>query len=95
MGAAASPALVALVGTGFCGALTTYSTFGYETVQLAAGGSKLFAVFNALGSVLAGLGAAGLGWRSGASTNDRQRLEEQLAHRVDHQPGQRARRPCR
>jgi CrcB protein len=60
-GAAASPALVALVGTGFCGALTTYSTFGYETVQLAVGGSRLFAVFYALGSVLAGLGAAGLG----------------------------------
>jgi CrcB protein len=60
LGATASPALVALVGTGFCGALTTYSTFGYETVQLASG-SKLFAAFNALGSVLAGLGAAGLG----------------------------------
>lgn len=66
VGAAASPALTALVGTGFCGALTTYSTFGYETVQLAEGGSKLFAVFNALGSVLAGLGAAGLGLAVGA-----------------------------
>jgi CrcB protein len=66
VGAAASPALTALVGTGFCGALTTYSTFGYETVQLAEGGSKLFAVFNALGSVFAGLGAAGLGLAVGA-----------------------------
>jgi fluoride exporter len=66
VGEAASPWLTALVGTGFCGALTTYSTFGYETVQLAAGGSRLFALFNALSSVLAGLGAAGLGLAVGA-----------------------------
>jgi CrcB protein len=67
VGAAASPWLTALVGTGFCGALTTYSTFGYETVQLAAGGSRVFAVFNALGSIMAGLGAAGLGLAIGAA----------------------------
>lgn len=67
LGAVASPAVVALVGTGFCGALSTYSTFGHETVALAARGSRLRAVLNALGSVLACLGAAGLGLLLGAT----------------------------
>jgi CrcB protein len=66
VGAAASPAVIALVGTGFCGALTTYSTFGYETVRLGMQGSRLLAGLNAIGSVLAGLGAAGLGMAIGS-----------------------------
>lgn len=66
VGAAASPATTALVGTGFCGALTTYSTFGWETGQLA-GRARHLAALNAVGSVLAGLGAAGLGLAAGSA----------------------------
>ncbi|MBC8092255.1 MAG: CrcB family protein, partial [Pseudonocardia sp.] len=61
VGAAASPEVFALVGTGFCGALTTYSTFGWETVALGATGRRRLAALNVVASVVAGLAAAGLG----------------------------------
>jgi CrcB protein len=51
----------ALLGTGLCGALTTYSTFGYETVRLLEERARLYALLNAVASVAAGLGAAYLG----------------------------------
>jgi CrcB protein len=61
-----SAAVVAGFGTGFCGALTTYSTFGYETVRLAEGGSWLYGFANIVASLAAGLAAAWLGvWIAG------------------------------
>jgi fluoride exporter len=60
-------ALPALVGTGFCGALTTYSTLGYETVRLAATGDWRDAGLNVAVSTFAGIAAAALGWSVGWS----------------------------
>jgi CrcB protein len=55
------PPVEALVGTGFCGAYTTFSTWSYETVRLLSEGELLEAGVNAVVSLLVGLGAAGAG----------------------------------
>ncbi|MFC9245062.1 fluoride efflux transporter FluC [Streptomyces sp. NPDC057136] len=60
-GAAVSEPVYALVGTGLCGALTTYSTFSYETLRLAEGGRAFLAAANVVTSLLVGLGAVFLG----------------------------------
>ena len=60
-GLPASAPETALVGTGFCGALTTYSTFSYETLRLAQTGARAYAVLNVVVSIVAGLGAASVG----------------------------------
>jgi CrcB protein len=59
-GSAAGPSahVQLLLGTGLCGALTTYSTFSYETLRLAEDGAGFFAAANVVGSIVAGLGAA-------------------------------------
>jgi CrcB protein len=59
---AVSAGLLTLAGTGFCGALTTYSTFSYQTLQLLESGRIRAAVLNVLGSVTACVLAAAAGW---------------------------------
>ena len=57
---AISSSLALVVMTGFCGGLTTFSTFAVETVELASGGSWRPAVANVVLNVVLGLGAAAL-----------------------------------
>lgn len=51
-----------LVTTGFLGSLTTFSTFGYETVELLRGGDTRLALLNVGGNVILGVGAVAAGW---------------------------------
>ncbi|MGW1491478.1 fluoride efflux transporter CrcB [Streptomyces sp. NBC_00191] len=54
---AASSHVQLFLGTGLCGALTTYSTFSYETLRLVEDGAKFYAAVNVIAGVVAGLGA--------------------------------------
>jgi CrcB protein len=63
LGAAAPPpAVVALVGTGFCGTLTTFSTFGTDVLRLVERGTVTRALGYAAATVVLGLTAATAGY---------------------------------
>jgi CrcB protein len=66
-GRSVSSDVAALVGTGFCGALSTFSTFSYETLRLVQDGARRYAVANVAVSLVVGIGAAALGWYIGSA----------------------------
>lgn len=47
--------LVLLVGVGFCGAFTTFSSFSFQTVELWERGNSFLALCNATGNLLVSL----------------------------------------
>ncbi|MBK6764607.1 MAG: fluoride efflux transporter CrcB [Micrococcales bacterium] len=67
LGARVPSEVALLVGTGFCGGFTTFSTFGFETVRLAEEGSRAESLLNVGASLAAGMAAAIAGWYLGAA----------------------------
>lgn len=63
---ATGPWLV-LLGVGFCGAFTTYSTFAHDSVRLMGDRQGMAAIANIAVSVAAGLAAVAGGWALGSS----------------------------
>lgn len=60
-----SDAATEALGTGFCGAFTTFSTFSFESGRLLEVGDWRGATINVIGSLAVGLAAAGVGLETG------------------------------
>lgn len=60
-----SPTVRVLVGIGFLGALTTFSTFSYETIEALRVGDLRIALLNVAGNLAATLVACSLGFEAG------------------------------
>jgi CrcB protein len=54
--------VLTLVGVGFCGSLTTFSTFGYETVSLLEDGLMLAAALNVTANIAISMTGCVGGW---------------------------------
>ncbi len=57
-----APEVFLLLGVGFLGGFTTFSSFSWETFELIKKGESVLAFAYAAGSILLGLGAAALGY---------------------------------
>ncbi len=55
-------AAAAVIGTGFCGALSTYSAFGFQTMRLTQTGRQRVVAAYVGASLGAGIGVGALGW---------------------------------
>jgi CrcB protein len=56
-----------LVGTGLLGSYTTFSTWMFESEQLASDGEYVLAAANLVLGAMAGLGCAVAGWKLGGA----------------------------